>query len=364
MGKNYCIFRCAKLKTHQDVTNVLKEQHRADDYDSKRADKTLSSKNEYSGTYEEAQKIYDDLLPSKVRKNAVVGLNFLVSASQEFDSAEAEDIYYTNALKFINSHFGKVVGAAIHRDETSTHMQVVTIPLVNNKLNARELIGGSKQRMNQIQTEFWEQVGKPLGLERGEENSQAVHKTVEQKHKEKERELADKEQALEARENALKPLSEALEKRQMSLDEKEHQLDEKERNLSDREAEVERKGAVLSDYMQHAKDNSLEVLQECEQTKKNKYHTPWDLPKFMQKVYDSICGAWALVKKLTDKNQKLEKDLEDSKKRLENWRNTDFETLEDLASEMRENGVNTWNELEAKKSRQQKRRNVGLSWSD
>lgn len=113
-----------------------------------------------------AMKKYDDLLPAKIRKNAVVGLNFLVTTSQEFLSQEDEARYYEKARQFISKRFGDVVGWAIHRDEKSTHMQVVTIPLVNGKLNARALIGGDKHKMQSIQTDFWEEVGKPFGLER------------------------------------------------------------------------------------------------------------------------------------------------------------------------------------------------------
>lgn len=189
---NYCIFRADKLKTHQDVVNVLKEQHRDESYDSKRADKELSHLNTYSDTYAQAIQNFDKLLPEKIRKNAVVGLNFLVSTSNSLSSQD-EKTYYENARKFIEKRFGKIVGWAIHRDETSTHMQIVTIPLVDGKLNARALIGGSKDRLRALQSEFFEEVGKPFGLVRGKENSQAQHKTVEQHHREEEQKLEKRE---------------------------------------------------------------------------------------------------------------------------------------------------------------------------
>lgn len=189
---NYCIFRSAKLKTHQDVVNVLKEQQRAADYDSKRADKSRSDQNSYSSDYEKALKKYDSLLPKNVRKNAVVGLNFVVSTSQEFQKKADEKEFYAKAREFIGENFGEVVAWAIHRDETSTHMQVVTIPLVKGKLNARALIGGSKNRMNEIQTEFFNKVGKEFGLERGKENSTARHQTVEQYHRQQQKKLDEK----------------------------------------------------------------------------------------------------------------------------------------------------------------------------
>lgn len=200
MTQNFCIFRTDKLKTHADVVNILKEQHREETYDSKRADKSKSNLNDYSASYGEALKKYDELLPKKIRKNAVVGLNFLVSTSVEFQTREEEEDYYRRSRDFIEKRFGQIVGWAIHRDETSTHMQVVTIPLKDGKLNARDMLGGSKKRMSEIQTEFFEEVGKSFGLKRGKEHSQAVHKTVEQYHREREKELNEREALLEKRE--------------------------------------------------------------------------------------------------------------------------------------------------------------------
>lgn len=205
MADNYFIFRTAKLKTHQDVTNVLKEQHRAEDYESHRADETQSYKNEYSAKYQRAIQTFDELLPKKRRKNAVVGLNFVVSTSQEFSSKVEESAFYGQAINYISQNFGRVVGWAIHRDETSTHLQCVTIPLVDGKLNARELLGGDKHRMSAIQTDFYNKVGKEFGLKRGKDvaETKAVHKTVEQKHREQEKALAEREKRLSEREKEL-----------------------------------------------------------------------------------------------------------------------------------------------------------------
>lgn len=222
MADNYFIFRTAKLKTHQDVTNVLKEQHRADDYESHRADATQSYKNEYSSNYENAMQKFDELLPKKRRKNAVVGLNFIVTTSEEFSTKAEELAFYDKAVKYISKNFGRVVGWAIHRDETSTHLQCVTIPLVDGKLNARQLIGGDRNRMRRIQTDFYETVGKEFGLKRGVdvEETKAVHKTVEQKHREKEKELAQREKALQERENSVLQREKQLENDLSLLNEK------------------------------------------------------------------------------------------------------------------------------------------------
>ena len=86
---NYCIFRMEKLKSSSDVCNILKEQHRSEDYESERADKEKSHLNLYSDNFENSFEKFKELLPKKRRKNAVVALNFLVTTSEEFES-EAE----------------------------------------------------------------------------------------------------------------------------------------------------------------------------------------------------------------------------------------------------------------------------------
>ena len=67
----------------------------------------------------------------------------------------------------------------IHRDETTPHMTVMTIPLdERGKLNARALVG-SRQQLSAMQTDFAERVGKAHGLERGLQGSPARHERVQ-----------------------------------------------------------------------------------------------------------------------------------------------------------------------------------------
>ena len=214
---NYCIFRMEKLKSSSDVCNILKEQHRSEDYESERADKEKSHLNSYSDNFENSFEKFKELLPKKRRKNAVVALNFLVTTSEEFENPEDEKKYYEKAVEFIGKNFGEVVGWAIHRDETSTHLQAVTIPLVDGKLNARELVGGSKNRMREIQNSFFNEVGESFGLLRGLEGSKAVHQTVEQKIRKEREELRKATEELQKQKEAFEKEKEALQSQKQSL---------------------------------------------------------------------------------------------------------------------------------------------------
>ena len=209
MAKNYIIMRNQKLKSVGAVKNVLAEQMPSEldeKRKSPRADSSRTHQNTNSGTLEEAFDTYLELLPEKRRKNAVIGAMQLISTSEEFETEEEEEEFYKKAREFVEKNFGKIVGWSIHRDETSTHMQCVTIPLVDGKLNARKLFGGNKHKMEQLQTDFYNEVGKQFGLARGEPKAKtkAIHKTVEEFHREKILELQEQKNKLQKNENILK----------------------------------------------------------------------------------------------------------------------------------------------------------------
>lgn len=351
MSKNYCIFRTAKLKSHQEVTNILKEQHRADDYEAERADNSLSYRNSYSCDFETAMKNYNNLLPKKIRKNAVVGLNFVVSTSEEFSNEVEESLYYDKSRRFIEKHFGKIVGWAIHRDENSTHMQVVTIPLKDGKLNARELIGGDKHRMQRIQTDFWAEVGNEFGLSRGEENSKTKHKTVEQKHREEQAEIDRQKEQIKQKEHQ-------FEEREKSLLERENGLLTRSKALDDKETLLALKETQINACVQYARDNSLDLIKEFDKVEKNRFYIPDNFPNFIKKVKDTLTGAWFKVKSLSEK-------LEETKKKLENWREKSADELFELAQKYRIAGVKNWTEYEKKQQQKKKQRYYeGFSLSD
>lgn len=344
MADNYFIFRTAKLKTHQDVTNVLKEQHRADDYESHRADKTQSYKNEYSAKYQNAIQKFDELLPQKRRKNAVVGLNFVVSTSEKFQTEAEESAFYGKAINYISQNFGRVVGWAIHRDETSTHMQVVTIPLVDGKLNARQLIGGDRNRMKRIQTEFYEQVGKEFGLKRGKdvEETKAIHKTVEQKHREKEKELEQREKALQEREN--------------SLVEREKQLESDLSSLTE-------KRAIINESVQFCKENSLGVFKELEQNEKDAFFFPHNPREFLGRIKKALTGAWELVRNLSNKNQQLEEENSQLRRQNQIWREeTSPEQFREIADTLEKNHCSSWKQYKDRQKRIGRNQESGIGY--
>lgn len=111
---------------------------------------------------------------ARERSNSVVGIDAIYTASPNwFKEKSQEEIerYFQGCLAFHKVHYGVVVSAVIHMDETTPHMHVMSVPLTqDNRLSAREIVG-NKGKMSSMQTRFFEDVGRPFGLQRGEVTS-------------------------------------------------------------------------------------------------------------------------------------------------------------------------------------------------
>ena len=124
-----------------------------------------------------------DKLPEKRRKDAVLCVEYLITASPDWvgwDRLE-EKKYFDDAKKWLEDKHGKdnVIATTIHRDESTPHMVAYVVPLVEGKLNAKKFLGG-RQKLSDMQTDFADNVGKSVGLVRGLEGSKAQHQTIKQ----------------------------------------------------------------------------------------------------------------------------------------------------------------------------------------
>lgn len=179
----YAILRIKKLKSAIAIRNSLKHAFR--EQETPNADLTRLEENTHIGAESSQQAIekFNAGLPTKIRKNAVLALEYLITASPE-DMAnktrDEQDKYFADALGYLHKKYNaeNVFYAGVHRDETTPHMYAYVLPKLEDKLNARHFIGGHKDRMSELQTEFHEEVGNNHGLERGVKGSQARHQDI------------------------------------------------------------------------------------------------------------------------------------------------------------------------------------------
>jgi hypothetical protein len=124
------------------------------------------------------------LLPEKRRKDAVLAVEYVMTASPEWfaqATPEQEKAFFQRSLQWLADKYGadRIVTASIHRDEATPHLSAFVVPLTQDKrLSAKEFIG-SRDKMRADQSTYAACVA-DLGLERGIEGSKATHQTIQQ----------------------------------------------------------------------------------------------------------------------------------------------------------------------------------------
>lgn len=192
MSVNYAIFRFKKLK-YRDRSEATKKalkgqntneghirgalNHLFREIETPNADSERTSKNRVLVGAENVagvMKDFDDRLPKKIRVNAVKAIEVVVTGTAEGMKAlsESEQLdYFKESLGFIAKKFGgekNILSAIVHNDETTPHLSVMVVPLVDGKLNAKKFVDG-KFKLREMQTDFANDVAKKYGLERGVE---------------------------------------------------------------------------------------------------------------------------------------------------------------------------------------------------
>ena len=168
----YCIMRTEKRK-RTDITGIQKENTRtATEYNNKIEPgmdifnvSLVQSDNWMQDIQQEI-----DRAGAHTRSNSVVALDTIYTASPQFFQGKTNaenDQFFRDCLEFHQRKFGHVISAVVHYDESTPHMHIISVPLTKDgRLSARDVIG-NRTKMRQTQTEFFEQVGRGYGLERG-----------------------------------------------------------------------------------------------------------------------------------------------------------------------------------------------------
>lgn len=168
----YCIMRIEKRK-RQDIGGLQRENNRTATEYNNRVEPGMDILNVdllHSDNWMQDIQQEIDRAGARTRSNSVVALDTIYTASSEFftDKSNTEnDTFFRDCLRFHQQRFGHVISAVIHYDETTAHMHVISVPLTRDgRLSARDVVGNRTQ-MRHLQSQFYEQVGRGYGLERG-----------------------------------------------------------------------------------------------------------------------------------------------------------------------------------------------------
>lgn len=196
----FAIHRIQKLKSFGVLRQVAEHNHRL--VDTPNADPERHADNQVLfGTTDVEADVRSKieaagLNPAKLRKNGVIAVELLYSASPEFfrsndqgygeyDPARLET-WKTATLAHLQKRWGseRIANAVLHLDESTPHIQAIVVPLDTTprkkgtaiRLNAARWFDGSP-KLQQRQDEYHEDVAH-LGLERGVRGSKAKHQAV------------------------------------------------------------------------------------------------------------------------------------------------------------------------------------------
>lgn len=182
---SYLVCHMEKYK-RQDVSPVEKENERDENYDATNPQiDTEKTKNNYHIIYPQGkyidfinERIKSLNLSKKLRSDAIYMNSFVIGSDGEFFktlSKYEQRLFFENCTDFFCDKYGRenIISAIVHEDETTPHMHLNFVPIVNGKLCSKDLF--DKKKLSILQTEFHEVVGKKYGLKRGKEGSQAKH---------------------------------------------------------------------------------------------------------------------------------------------------------------------------------------------
>ena len=178
----FAIMRAAKLSGFGSVGASLAHCFRTRPTANADAARTHENVHHGAESSEQAMARLRELLPDKRRKDAVLAVEYVLTASPEWWQASTPDQrsgFFERARGWVADKYGadRIVVATEHHDETSPHLSVFVVPLtIDGRLSAREFIGG-KAKMSADQDAFAEAVA-GLGLERGIKRSQARHTPI------------------------------------------------------------------------------------------------------------------------------------------------------------------------------------------
>lgn len=170
----------------QDVAPIEKENERDENYEASNPQiDSERTKNNYRFT-PHFGKTYTEFISGRIkelglspRKDAVVMNSFVLGSDKTFFDglAKIEQYnFFSDCYKFFAERYGEenIIAAVVHNDETTPHMHFNLMPITpDGRLCSKQLF--DKPQLQQLQTNFYEAVGKKYGLERGKEGSQKKH---------------------------------------------------------------------------------------------------------------------------------------------------------------------------------------------
>lgn len=182
------IMRASKMSNRVAIAKIGDHNERDEDYESRSnpdIDPTRTAQNYaliahgggslYSRVEDRIKKGHSaqnkDGSTKAIRADAVRAVEMLFTFTSGAVQPADQRGYFEACLEWAGRRLGgrdNIVSAVVHMDETTPHLHLVAVPILDGRLNAKALIGGTKHRMRAFQDEFHSEVSSKWGLGRGE----------------------------------------------------------------------------------------------------------------------------------------------------------------------------------------------------
>lgn len=172
--KKFALLTIRKIKNRGTLTGAMRHNTRLQPQE--HFDPAREHLNFYGASLDDVMKLYEQRLPSKVRKNAIHVVECIVSGSESKLLRVDYEAFFRDSVEWLVNKLGGLqnsLGHFIHQDEDVSHLHVLIMPLMDGKLCYSRFLGGSRYQLNQLQTDFAKEVAAAYGLERGIPNSGA-----------------------------------------------------------------------------------------------------------------------------------------------------------------------------------------------
>lgn len=124
----------------------------------------VGSQSSFDVVREYEQMIEAAKLRTKIRKDAVRGIEVVISLPSNHDLDEFA--FFSDCVEWCAKYFGiPVLSAVIHRDEPHPHSHTILVPLVGDRLQGSRLVG-NKAKWRAMQENFYEGIGIRYGFTR------------------------------------------------------------------------------------------------------------------------------------------------------------------------------------------------------
>lgn len=278
-----------------------------------------------------------------IRKDATIYCECIISSDSDFFENLTEDKqkeFFKNSLDYLRSKIGEefIVSANVHLDETTPHMHVGFVPIIENSLSAKKLI--DRKFLREVQDQLPAYL-KNLGfdIQRGIKGSKRKHKDTKELKKELDRELENKYKDINAIESYKNELEGKIEQLEAHLNQKTIEYDNATKTLG--------KNSLVMYQIQEMKVEPVMFSSDKVKIDKNDFERLKDSALKAYTQHNLHATVLHQLEELKEEKQYYKSELEESRRyRVDDYNNFRYE-LKSLKKENERLGseINKVNEI-------------------